>query len=413
SQKRAIDEICNDMRKEKPMNRLLQGDVGSGKSVVMFGASLLAAYSKKQTAIMCPTTTLAEQHFSTLKKYADVLDVKIALLTSASTNVSTCVAKLSSGEIDIVIGTQSLISERVKFKSLGLVVIDEQQKFGVNQRAKLVEKGENVDLLTVTATPIPRSLALILYGEVNVSYISKEIDIKPIKTHIIGSEKTLDCYNFLKSELSKGGFLYVVCPKIYDEELSETSGVIEKFKEIKKVFKDYRVGLLHGDLTSEEREKVTRNLLDDKLDVLVSTSIIEVGIDNQRANLMLIYQAENFGLSSLHQLRGRIGRKGQESFCFLNVDEITEKQKERLMFFKNNTDGFKIADYDLENRGAGEYFGTMQHGKSGNEVFSKMTFEQVKFAKNLAEEIVETTHGGELTLLAKNLRQFAEKPSLN
>lgn len=407
SQKTAITEICEDMRREKPMSRLLQGDVGSGKSVVMFGASVMVAKSKLQTAIMCPTTTLAMQHYANLKPLADKLGIKMALLCGASANSVEIKTQIRSGEIDIAIGTHALISDSVKFHKLGLVVIDEQQKFGVNQRAKLVEKGENADLLTVTATPIPRSLALILYGEVNVSYVSKENGISNVKTHIIGSEKIKNCYDFLADGLKKGGFLFVVCPKIYDEENSENFGVIEKYKEIKKIFKNFKVGLLHGDLTDEERQKVTEELFDGKLDVLVSTSIIEVGIDCEKANMMLIFQAENFGLSSLHQLRGRVGRKGQESYCFLCNDGVNEKQKERLAFFKNNNDGFKIADFDLETRGAGEFMGTMQHGKSANELFFKMSFEQVKFAKTLADEIINTLDGNQLTLMAKSLFEKA------
>ncbi len=413
SQKKAIEEIFYDMKSGNQMNRLLQGDVGSGKSIVILASCLMAAMSGFQSAVMCPTTTLAKQHFKNFKEICDKLGVTVGLLTGYSNNQKEVVDQLNSGEIQIVVGTHSLISDRVHFKNLAFCSIDEQQKFGVGQRAKLIEKGEKVDVLTATATPIPRSLTLMMYGELKVSYIFRNSVLNSVSTHIINSTKTNDCYQFMKKQIDAGGMAYVVCPKIYDDEIGESEGAVAKFKELKTVFKGYRVGLIHGDMKPQDREIETDKFSNGEFDLLVSTSVIEVGIDNKKANVMLIFDGENFGLSSLHQLRGRVGRMGQESFCFLSVDNANEVQRDRLKFFKENNDGFAISDYDLAVRGAGDYFGSMQSGKSADDFLINMNFSDVVVVKEIVECMLSTIGSNEITILAKQLEKNTQNITLN
>ena len=413
SQLKAIEEISADMRCASQMNRLLQGDVGSGKSLVMLASCLISANSGYQSAVMCPTTTLAKQHYNNFKEICNKLGVTVGILTGYSDNQKETLENLASGEIQIIVGTHSLISERVKFKNLAFCSIDEQQKFGVGQRTKLLEKGESVDLLTATATPIPRSLTLMMYGELKVSYIFKNSVLNSVNTHIINREKTKDCYEFIKKQIDGGGLAYVVCPKIYDDEIGESEGAVAKFAELKKVFKGYSVGLIHGDMKPQQRELETDNFSNGKFDVLVSTSVIEVGIDNKKANVMLVFEGENFGLSSLHQLRGRIGRRGQESFCFLCVDKVNEVQRDRLKFFKENNDGFAISDYDLKVRGAGEYFGTMQSGKSNDNFSLNLNFTDVKKVKDIVETMLLKLNSEELKKVSNQIERTQHNISLN
>ncbi len=401
SQRKAIIEIESDMKSNVAMNRLLQGDVGSGKTVVIMAACLLAARSGYSSAVMCPTTTLATQHFKTFSKTLEKAGIRVGLILSGS--------KINGGDFDVYIGTHALFSKNVEMNDLAFVAIDEQQKFGVSARASLVEKGFSVDVLSLTATPIPRTLSLILYGTLGISYL-KSRNEQSVKTRIVGEKRKADMFKFIEKMLDDGGLCYVVCRKIDTSESTEEEGATEKYKEIKKAFPTKRVRLLHGRMKNEERTKTIEDFLNDKIDILVSTSVIEVGIDNPRANAIVIYGAENFGLSSLHQLRGRVGRQGQESWCFLVQNGLTEKQKERLEFFKENADGFKIADFDLETRGAGDVYGVRQHGRSAFSESFGGGFEDVRKAKEIADEItLEELSEERFALISKTENEINEE----
>lgn len=404
SQRQAIDEIYADMKGIFAMNRLLQGDVGSGKTVVIMAACLLAAKSGYKAAVMCPTTTLAYQHFKSFKEVLERANVSVSLVSSGSA---------FDEQADVYIGTHALFSRRIEINDLAFVAIDEQQKFGVSARAKLVEKGLSPDVLSLTATPIPRTLSLILYGTLSVSYLKSRNSGDNVKTRVVGEKKTADMYRFIDDMIESGGRCYVVCRKIDTTESTEEEGAEEKYKELKKAFPKRKVVLLHGRQQKEQRESVIADFLSNKIDVLVSTSVIEVGIDNPNANVMVIFGAENFGLSSLHQLRGRIGRRGQESWCFLATGKTTDKQRERLDFFKTNTDGFKIADFDLESRGAGDAYGVRQHGRSAfSEGFSG-GFDDVKRAKEISDEIeLESLNTAQFALITGDYNEDIDQPSI-
>ena len=407
SQKNAIDEVVSDMKSSASMNRLLQGDVGSGKTVVIMAACLLAAKSGYTCAVMCPTTTLAAQHFKTFSETLTKAGIKVSLVSSGKTKEAFDVA-------DVYVGTHALFSESAEYKNLAFLAIDEQQKFGVSARASLIGKGFSTDVLSLTATPIPRTLSLILYGTLNISYLEKRTEENNVKTRIVGARKLSDMYRYIDALLENGGLAYVVCRKIDTTESSEEEGAEEKFKEIKKAFPSRRVALLHGKMPKAEKEKTIAAFLSDKIDVLVSTSVIEVGVDNPRANAIVVFGAENFGLSSLHQLRGRVGRRGQESWCFLPVGDVTEKQKERLEFFKENSDGFKIADFDLESRGAGDIYGVKQHGKSAYSKNLSGNFSDIKKAKEIADRTeIEELDEEQFKLITQEENDDREKIVLN
>lgn len=385
SQEKAIDEMVKELKSNQCMNRMLQGDVGSGKTLVAVALSLFNAKSGYQTVLLSPTVTLAMQHYNTFCKILKELGVRVGINTNTVMSED-IVEKAKNGEVDVIIGTHSLLSESVTFSNLTLAIIDEQQKFGVNERGILTTKGENIDVLSMTATPIPRTLSLLVAGELSVSYLENRKE-KRITTYVISKNKVTDCYKFIDDKISCGGRAYIVCPKIFDDEKTEKEGATTVYKEVKDFFKTRKVGLLHGKLSKIERDKVTKDFIDNKLDILVSTSVIEVGIDNQDANTIVIFEAENFGLSSLHQLRGRIGRRGQESYCFLVNNNVNEKQKERLTFFKENLDGYKIADFDLATRGCGDIFGTNQHGTGIINQMIGFSYENIKIAKKIYDEI--------------------------
>lgn len=401
SQIKAIKEIEEDMQSGTSMNRLLQGDVGSGKTVVIMAACLIAAMSGYTSAVMCPTTTLASQHFKTFKETLGKIGIRVCNVSSGS-EFDNC------GDYDVYVGTHALFSEKVDLKDLAFVAIDEQQKFGVSARAKLAEKGFSVDVLSLTATPIPRTLSLILYGTLSISYLNSRKE-SIVKTRIVSEKKQNDMFKFIEKMLDEKGLCYVVCRKIDTSETTEEEGAEEKYKEIKRAFPTKRVRLLHGRMPIAERSKTVNDFLNNKIDILVSTSVIEVGIDNPRANAIVIYGAENFGLSSLHQLRGRVGRQGQESWCFLVPNGLTEKQKERLDFFKNNTDGFKIADYDLETRGAGDVYGVRQHGNSAFSSSFSGGFDDIRRAKEIADEIELETLSEERFQIITGIENKAEE----
>lgn len=366
AQKRVINEIVKDMESPYPMSRLVQGDVGSGKTIVAIYALLKAVDAGFQGAIMAPTEILAEQHYLNLKELLVKLGVKIALLTGSVTKreKEEILQELKDGSMQIVVGTHALLQENVQFKKLSLVVIDEQHRFGVIQRALLQEKGLNPDVLVMTATPIPRTLALTLYGDLDVSLIDQlPPGRQPVLTRYVPDSKKSAAYAFIKEEIKRGRQAYVVCPLIEESEAIEAEAAVKLQEELQsKFFKEYQVGLLHGKLSTQEKEKVMSLFYSNKIPILVSTTVIEVGVNVPNATIMVIEGVERFGLSQLHQLRGRIGRGKHKSYCFLFGNLRSAEAKARVRILCTNSDGFAIAEEDLKLRGPGDFFGTRQHG---------------------------------------------------
>ena len=362
-QKKAMADIACDMSSAKPMNRLLEGDVGSGKTMVAAYALVLTVQNGFQGVIMAPTEVLARQHFIALSELLMPLGINISLLIGGmSPETKKEVAKdIKDGKIDIVVGTHAVIQESVQFRKLGLAVIDEQHKFGVTQRALLKQKGYNPHILVMTATPIPRTLALTVYGDLDISVI-RELPKgrKPIETYWVEENKRAEAYSFVAEEIVKGRQAYVVCPLINQGQGAAATEIFEKIKT--GIFPNYEVGLLHGRMNSKDKEKVMKDFKKGKIKVLVSTVVIEVGIDVPNASVMLVENAERFGLAQLHQLRGRVGRGAHESYCILLADPKTDEAAKRIKAIEDTLDGFQIAEADLDIRGPGEFFGTRQHG---------------------------------------------------
>ncbi len=365
AQERALDEIRRDLSSGHPMNRLLQGDVGSGKTVVAAAAAYIAIRAQTQVALMAPTEILAQQHYERLRPLLLPLGVRAALLmgslpASAKEEVQQAVA---AGQIDLVIGTHALISEGVQFASLGLAIIDEQHRFGVIQRAQLEEKGEHVHVLVMSATPIPRTITLTLYGQFESSILDELPFAKDIRTYWISEEGREEVYRLLARALEGGAQAYVVYPLIEESEELDLRAATQMKEELERTFfRDFRVGLLHGRMSDPEKRLMMEQFRRKELNVLVSTSIIEVGIDVPDASWMIIEHAERFGLAQLHQLRGRIGRVGQRALCFAIATAKTEEARQRLEAFRDLSDGFSIAEEDLKIRGPGELLGVTQHG---------------------------------------------------
>jgi ATP-dependent DNA helicase RecG len=367
AQKRAIKEIVADMTSEEPMNRLLQGDVGSGKTIVAVQAMVISVENGYQTALMAPTEILAEQHARNIKRWLAQTDYRVELLIGSlkAKEKREVHEALKSGEIDIIIGTHALIQEAVEFKNLGLAVIDEQHRFGVMQRAEIRRRGVNPDVLVVTATPIPRSLAMTVYGDLEVSVIDELPPGRtPIKTFVRGDDRRDKIYEFIREQLKTGRQAYVVYPIIEESEKLDLRNATEMYEHLRaEVYPEYKVGLLHGKMKPAEKEEVMRAFSANETQILVATTVIEVGVDVPNASVMLIEHAERFGLSQLHQLRGRVGRGAAESVCILLAQfSKTKEAQERLKIMEQTTDGFKIAEKDLEIRGPGEVMGTRQSG---------------------------------------------------
>lgn len=366
AQRKVICQIENNMASPKAMNRLLQGDVGSGKTIVATYALVLSIDNGYQAAIMAPTELLAEQHYLTLTKLLDSLGIKITLLISSLDKEKREIVykQIESGEAQIIIGTHALIQEKVSFKNLGLVIIDEQHKFGVIQRAILSQKGFNPDILVMTATPIPRTLALTVYGDLDISTIDElPPGRRPIQTILAEENKRKDTYAFIQKQIEQGRQAYIVYPLIKESYKSDLKAAVSMYEHLRKGdFSQFRVGLVHGRLKKQARDKIMNAFKEGKIDILISTVVIEVGIDIPNATVMLIENAERFGLSQLHQLRGRIGRGGHESYCILLPQTQSEEARVRLSAMVGSQDGFKIAEQDLLLRGPGEFFGTRQHG---------------------------------------------------
>jgi ATP-dependent DNA helicase RecG len=403
AQRKSSWQILKDIEKPRPMNRLLEGDVGSGKTIVAIMAALNTAKAGYQTAFMAPTEILASQHFKNLKEILKDFKLKIGILTR--NNYRICEKKLTKkkflekvrkSEIDIVIGTHALIQKDVKFGKLALVILDEQHRFGVEQRAQLCQqKGIVPHFLSMTATPIPRTLALTIYGDLDLSLLDEmPKGRKKIITKVVPPKEREDVYDFIKNEVKKGKQVFVICPRIEDAETttswSNTKAVKKEYERLsKKVFPKLNLAMLHGKMKTKEKEEVMKKMKQKEIDVLVSTSVVEVGIDIQNATLMMIEGADKFGLSQLHQFRGRVGRGKDQSFCFLFTDSNAKKTKMRLKALLNSKSGFELAEKDLEIRGPGEVFGARQWGIPDLAMSSLTNVFLVEKTRNWAQRILQ------------------------
>lgn len=393
AQKRAVSEAVEDMKKDIPMNRLVQGDVGSGKTAVAAALIYNAAKNGFQSALMAPTEILATQHFATLSKFFENTDIKVALLTGSvkKKQKDEIKEKLKNGEIDLLVGTHAIIQEDVEFKNLGFAVTDEQHRFGVAQRGNLSKKGTEPHLLVMSATPIPRTLALMIYGDLDVSVLD---ELPPgrqkIDTFFVDYEKHERAMNYVKKHLDRGLQGYIVCPLVESEE-SELTSAAEFYENLKNnEFKDYTVGLLHGKMKPKEKDKVMSDFAEGKTQLLIATTVIEVGVDVPNAVIMVIENAEMFGLSQLHQLRGRVGRGKEKSTCILVSDAQNEEAQTRLKVMCKTSDGFKIADEDLRLRGPGDFFGSRQHGLPKMRIANLLTdMKTLKEAQTEAKSILK------------------------
>ena len=365
AQERVIAEAAADLQADTPMSRLVQGDVGSGKTAVAMSLMYSVAKNGMQSAMMAPTEILAEQHFESIRPFFEQAGFETVLLTGSMSAAAKRKAKekIANGTAAVVVGTHALIQGDVAFQNLALVIADEQHRFGVKQRTALAKKGENVNLLVMSATPIPRTLALFIYGELDISVLDEMPGGRQqIKTYVVNSTYHSRLYQFILNEVAAGRQAYIVCPLVEEGE-SELLSATEYAESLKKtVLKSCRIGILHGKMKGSEKESIMRRFKNGEIDILVATTVIEVGIDVPNATVMVIENAERFGLSALHQLRGRIGRGNYQSYCILVSDNDSEKSTQRLLVMKHSSDGFKIADEDLKMRGPGDFFGERQHG---------------------------------------------------
>lgn len=376
AQDKVIKEIENDMKAPRAMNRLLQGEVGSGKTIVAAYAMVLSVQSGFQTALMVPTEILAEQHYLLLSKLLMPLDINVGMLISSmSQKVRLNILQdIESGALDVIVGTHALIEEDLRFKKLGLVIIDEQHKFGVMQRHLLRKKGQNPDCLIMTATPIPRTLAMTVYGDLDISTIRQLPKGRAaVSTFWVKESDIRDVYNFVREQIGRGRQAYIVYPLIKGSRISEVKAASDMYDRLKeKEFRNCRLGLIHGQMDGRQKEEIMQSFKNHRIDILISTTVIEVGIDISNASVMVIEHAEKFGLSQLHQLRGRIGRGPYPSYCILVSEPKTEKARLRIEAMLSTQDGFKLAEEDLDIRGPGQLFGPAQHGlpelKIGNVV---------------------------------------------
>ncbi len=367
AQKRVLNEIKEDMKRPFPMNRLLQGDVGSGKTVVALMAMLIAVENGFQACLMVPTELLAEQHYFNLTSLLAPFQISVGLLSQGmkKKEQAEVLKEIAEGKTRLVIGTHSLIQEKVAFKNLGLAVVDEQHKFGVMQRMELKKKGESPELLIMTATPIPRTLALTVYGDLDLSVLDElPPGRKPVETRLYYERQRTSVYSFMESEIKKGRQAYFVFPLIEESQKVDLHAAVTMHQTLQnEVFPSLKIGLLHGKMKGDDKEKVMREFKEREIQILVSTTVIEVGIDVSNASLMVVEHAERFGLAQLHQLRGRVGRGSDQSYCFLIANyPMSEDAKRRLKAMVSSTDGFKLAEEDLAIRGPGEFFGTRQSG---------------------------------------------------
>jgi len=423
SQRKAAFEILKDMEKAVPMNRLLEGDVGSGKTLVAAMALSMAAHKGFQAVIIAPTEILAKQHYETLFKLLP--EFKLLLLTGSSAesvdikkqkkNISKqkndCLQLISIGEANIIIGTHSLLQEKIKFHNLGLVVIDEQHRFGVEQRAYLRKENNNgltPHFLSMSATPIPRTLTLTIYGDLDVSILDEmPPGRKPITTRLIENSKRVGAYKFLEDQIDEGRQIFVVCPLIEESDKLGVKSVEKEFEKLDKViFPHKKIAMLHGKMKSSEKEKIMRDFEKGEIDILVSTSVIEVGVNIPNATIMMIEGAERFGLAQLHQFRGRVGRGKHKSYCFLFSDSRNDITLKRLYSFVSLQDGFKLAEIDLETRGPGEVFGKSQHGLPDIKTRNLLNITLVKETRKAAIEFLKENDLENITLLKEKVKGY-------
>ena len=420
AQHRAHTQIKNSLTNSSPMNCLLQGDVGSGKTIVSILASSIAVESNFQVAIMAPTEILARQHLKSFKKEFDPLNITCALLTGgmAKKDRDKIIDSLNNGKINLVIGTHALIQKDVKFKKLGLVIIDEQHRFGVNQRRKLVEKGNNPHFLAMTATPIPRTLAITLYGDMDLCIIDEmPKNRKPVITKVIDENRLKRVYDFMAKEVVLGRQCMIVYPLVEETEKSDLIAATEMYEELSKnEFSNLEVGLIHGKMEKTEKDSIMNNFSANNINILISTTVIEVGIDVPNSTIMLIEHAERFGLTQLHQLRGRVGRGKNKSFCILVRRSFSENAKKRLNIMEETNDGFVIADEDLKIRGPGEFFGIRQSGYLSFKIANMKTDGSlIQKARKLAKEIIkhDSNLEGRKNIELKNKLYKTYKQNLN
>ena len=394
AQLRVLEEIDEDLEKVKPMNRLLQGDVGSGKTAVSIIASYKVVKSGYQVAIMAPTAILATQHLESFKQMLEQFDIRCELLISSITKKKKeeILERLKNGDIDILIGTHAILEDNVEFKNLGLVVTDEQHRFGVKQRTKIIEKGQNPDVLVMTATPIPRTLALILYGDLDISIIDElPPNRKKVDTFAVKKNMEERVNNFVKKQINEGRQAYIVCPLVEENEEMDLKSVEELTKKYKEeTFSEYKVEYLHGKMKAKEKDAIMEKFKDGKIDILISTTVIEVGVNVPNASIMVVENAERFGLAQLHQLRGRVGRGEYQSYCILKYEGNGKVVQERMKIMTSTNDGFIISEKDLELRGSGEFFGTKQHGLPEFKIANLFEdIEMLKMIQSLAIRIIE------------------------
>ena len=394
AQLRVLEEIDLDMEKTKPMNRLLQGDVGSGKTIVALIAAYKCVKSGYQAAIMAPTAILAAQHLESFTEILNDFGIKCELLISGITKKKKdeILERLKNGDIDIIIGTHALLEENVVFKNLGLVVTDEQHRFGVRQRSTIVQKGKNPDVLVMTATPIPRTLALILYGDLDISIIDElPPNRKKIDTFAVTKGMEDRVNNFIKKQIDEGRQAYIVCPLVEENEEINAKSVLELAEHYKnQVFKDYKVEYLHGKMKQKEKDSIMEQFKNGDIDILISTTVIEVGVNVPNSNIMVVENAERFGLAQLHQLRGRVGRGEYQSYCILKYHGNSDVIRERMKVMTSTNDGFVISEKDLELRGTGEFFGTKQHGIPEFKIANLFEdIQMLKSVQSIAVKIIE------------------------
>ncbi len=391
AQARVVSEICKDFLKPHPMNRLVQGDVGSGKTAVAAVSMYVAARNGYQSAIMAPTEILAMQHFETFSDFFASTGLRVCLLTGSTKRKKELYSQIEEGEFDIIVGTHALIQRDVHYKNLGLVIADEQHRFGVAQRAELADKGENPNVLIMTATPIPRTLAFILYGDLDISVIDElPPGRKPVATYAVGESMRERIYAFLKKNIDGGSQAYVVCPLIEETETMDLKNAVEIKERLEAVFPEIPIGLMHGKMKPKEKDSVMHSFVNGDIKILVSTTVIEVGVNVPSGNVMIIENAERFGLSQLHQLRGRVGRGNEQAYCVLFCHGNNEVTKKRMETMCMSNDGFYISEQDLKLRGPGDFFGTRQHGLPDMKIanlFEDMDI--LELAKNAVSETLE------------------------
>ncbi len=403
AQETTLNEIIKDMQQSKEMNRLIQGDVGSGKTIIALLSMYLAYLNGFQSTLMAPTEILAEQHFIGFKKILEPLGVNIGILSRSVKKKKDVLRKIEDGELDIILGTHALIQDKVVFNKLGLVVTDEQHRFGVRQRSFLKKKGMNPDVLVMSATPIPRTLSLILYGDLDISIIDElPPGRKHINTYNISKNKISRLYDFIEEEFRKGRQAYIVCPLVEESEKINAESAVDLYNDLKETtFKSRNLALIHGKMSADEKDSIMKKFQAGEIDLLISTTVIEVGINVPNSTIMAVINAERFGLAQLHQLRGRVGRGEHQSFCFLVSEGKNKITRERMKTMESTNNGFVIAEKDLELRGPGDFFGTKQHGLPELKIAD--IFKHKEILKKAQEEAYKTLENYKLLSLDEKI----------